>query len=255
MAELTRATLAEAVARVERHNANVAVIDRMWCRMGVRVMWVEGDKQRRESGEGVLMVRRPGEVALSVGKLGQDGLWAGGDGERVWLFDLREGVAWVGAADPVSGVGTGLPLGIEPGEVPRLLGWSAIDVADVRRGRVTAIGDRLWIEPRDAQGRATARYVFDPAVEHPVRIDLLEPDGGSAVTSRLSDAERVTYVGRGVAEIGADVAIALSDGSSELILRLRDYEPAGERIRDAAFDFERLVRAHRPEEIVEIDRR
>ncbi|MEO0587227.1 MAG: hypothetical protein AAF078_06255, partial [Planctomycetota bacterium] len=144
---------------------------------------------------------------------------------------------------------------VEPGEVTRLLGWEPIALADVRRGRVTSIADRLWIEPRDAQGRATVRYVFDPAVEHPIRIDLLEPDGGSAVTSRLSDAERVAYVGRGAAEIGSDVSIALSDGSSELVLRLRDYEPAGERIRDAAFDFERLVRAHRPDEIIDIDTR
>ncbi|MEO0964675.1 MAG: hypothetical protein AAFY08_06100 [Planctomycetota bacterium] len=249
MAEPT-ITRAEAIELVRRHNANAAKIEVVWCRLGIKLRWREEGKDRQESGDGVLVFRKPGELALTVGKLGQEGLWAGGDGERYWMFDLREDVAWVGGES----AGGGLPLPVQPADVARLLGWAAIDEAAVERGSVIPLGGRVLIEPRDEAGRATGRYVFEPGTVPPTRVDVLDAVGASLVTSRLSDPRAVSVSAAESAEFMTGVEIAVSDGSATMSMRVRGIETDGGRVRDAAFDLDRLMRAHRPERVIDLDR-
>jgi hypothetical protein len=247
-------SMAEAMAIVRRHNANAAKIEVVWCRLGMRLAWQEEGQTRRESGDGVLVFRKPGELALTVGKLGQEGLWAGGDGRRYWLFDLREDVAWIGSeSGGVRQRGGGVPLAVQPGEVARLMGWSPIDEASVARGRVVSLGGRVMVEPVDTAGRPTGRWVFDPEVVGPVRVDVLAWDGSTAVSSRLADPVRVRVSTAASAVIMTDVEVRVSDGSASMDLNVRNIETDGARVRDAAFDLDRLMAAHKPDEVIDLD--
>ena len=78
-----------------KHNANLAGLDRLWARSVVEIQWRTADKKERfEQGDGNVVIVLPSKLALSVGKLGNTLLWAGGDAERYWLFDLKgDGVA------------------------------------------------------------------------------------------------------------------------------------------------------------------
>ncbi|MEM9252789.1 MAG: hypothetical protein AAGB29_10610 [Planctomycetota bacterium] len=245
----------EALELVRRQNANAEAIDVVWCRLGINLEWIEDGKRRKESGDGVLVFRKPGELALTVGKLGQEGLWAGGDGERYWMFDLREDVAWVGSEAGLAAGGSGLPLPVQPRDVARLLGWDAIDAAAVERGAVMPLGGRVLIEPIDAAGWSTARYVFDPASTPPTRVDLLGRDGASVVTSRLSRPQTVAVSAGRAATFMTAVEIAMSDGSATMTLKLRGIETDGRRVRSGAFDLDRLMRTHRPDRVIDLDER
>ncbi|MEM9252619.1 MAG: hypothetical protein AAGB29_09755 [Planctomycetota bacterium] len=243
----------EALALVRRHNANAEKIEVVWCRLAIDLAWQEDGRRRRESGDGVLVYRKPGELALTVGKLGQEGLWAGGDGERYWMFDLREDVAWVGRETGLAEGRGGLPLPVQPADVARLLGWAPLDEASVERGSLISLGGRVLVEPRDEAGRATGRYVFEPDAVPPTRVDVLDKGGASIVTSRLSDPRRVAVSAGEAATFMTGVEIAVSDGSATMSMRVRGIETDGRRVRDAAFDLDRLMRAHRPERVIDVD--
>jgi len=238
---------------VRRHNENAEKIEVVWCRLGIRLAWEEEGKARRETGDGVLAFRKPGELALTVGKLGQEGLWAGGDGERYWLFDLRAGGA--GGGDEAALGGGGVPLPVQPGEVARLMGWSAIDEAAVARGRVMRLGGRVLVEPVDEAGRVTGRWVFDPEVVGPVRVDVVGADGSTVVSSRLGEPEWVAIGRTTTAAFMTDVVVRVSDGSAAMMMNVRDIETDGARVRDVAFDLDVLMDEHEPARVIDVDRR
>lgn len=257
------AVLPSFVEIVQRYNANLERVDRLWARAVVELEWREKGKRRFEQGEGHLIMVLPDRVALTIGKLGQDGFWAGCDAERYWLFDLRgERVVHVGKhawADKPCVRSLGLP--VMPMELPRLLGLTTIDPEhEPVAPAVEWIHGSLVIEPVGH----SSRLFLDPVTARPVRIDLLDETGHSRVTCRLTQYEPMPVAG---AAPGAYPHIAtravititgagLQERSGKATLHLADPTDGREedRIREKAFDFDALIKAHKPSVIDLLDR-
>lgn len=243
---------------VERYNANLAGLDQLWSTSVVALRWVDEDGSRQfEQGEGNLLFMRPDRVALTVGKLGNVILWAGANQERYWLLDLRSsGVAYVGRhANIGRPCSQPLPLPVQPGAVPHLLGLLPLDetLAEAAPPVQTVRGHYL-IEPPGLR----LRMLLHPRTYLPVRVDLLNAEGDSVVVARLNDHERVEVEGlpQGRWPLAATDAELYAVGEdARMSLRLANLTDGRRfnKLNPKAFDFDALLRAYRPEEVVVLD--
>ncbi len=243
---------------VTKYNRNLEHLDRLWARTDVTVRWEQEDgKIRREDGEGNLLYVAPSRVALTVGKLGHTLLWAGGDDRRFWLFDLQdEGVAYVGSHRWVGAPGsTPLPLPIHPRDVPGLMGWLPLPAPRPGDPGVVEPLRGYWLV--DPPGRRV-RLLLDPQTARPVRIDLTDAAGHSLVVCRLDEHRLVDLAGidpgqRPIIATSADLYVIGREARLTLSLRQMSDGDGGRRIKDRAFDFEALRRAHKPGQVVDLD--
>lgn len=245
------------VELAERYDANLAGLDRLWANATVRMKWVEKRRQRSESGEGVFMTVLPARMALSVGKLGNTLFWAGCDGQRYWLFDLTDdGVAYVGRHENVGQPGTQpFPAPVLPLQWPTLMGLTLLDPAVLPVPEVGWSGTGHYV----IQPRPGVRMLIEPDTALPSRIDLLASDGTVAVSAALSRPERVAVSGRGEADgprIQTVVQLTVPGRQGTMTLKLSDPTDGRDedRIRDGAFQFERLLKAYKPASVVDLDR-
>jgi len=237
----------------ERYNAWAGQLKTLWSRVDATIQYVGGDGELKvEDAEGYLIARPPSDVALSLGKLGQTGLWVGRNAERYWLFELHESdTAYVGRLEHV-----GKPCSravnwpIQPAELPLVLGWRPVPVdglkrvpsVTVRRGYATFVvpGTRL-------------RYWVEPESGRPVRIDALGRSGEPELVCLLR--EPVTLAGaEGVMVPSRIDGVWLASGE-RLCLELKSPSDGrgGRRVQDGLFDFDVLVEELKPDEVVVVD--
>lgn len=239
---------------VERYNANLAGLDQLWSTSVVAVRWTDEDGDRQfEQGEGNFIYGGPQRVALTVGKLGNTILWAGSNEQRYWLFDLRDrGVGHVGAHANVGRPCTRqLPVPVSSANVPHLLGLLPLATGE---GEVGTVRGYLAVRPAELN----VRMLLHPQTYLPVRVDLLDERGESVVIVRLSEHEPVEMQGRPRAA-GARVATRTEfyvlQEDAQLSLRLNNMV-GGERVEKVnprAFDFDALLRAYSPAEVIDLD--
>lgn len=238
---------------VERYNANLTVIDRLWARTEIALRFLdEQGEPRFERGEGKLIFVRPGNVALTLGKLNQTVLWAGSNEQRYWLFDLLgERLAYVGLHDHVEQVDTQkLPLPIYPDEVPYLLGLEPI-------GEAVVIGEELGYVLLQPVG-TNLRIMVNPRSGRPARIDVVGSNDRSVLISRLYDYQPMKIDGMDQADwpkIAARATFFAPDADASFKLTLTDMTDGvrRNRIKDRIFDFDALVEALKPARVIELD--
>lgn len=238
---------------VGRYNANLDGIDRLWARTDVALRFLDAEgKPRFERGEGKLIFVRPDHVAMTLGKLNQTVLWAGGDDERYWMFDLTgEGVAYVGRHENIERVDTQkLPLPIYPDEVPYLLGLEPIDEAVIlgeERGYVV-------LQPVDTN----LLIMVNPRSGRPARIDVVGSNDRSVLVSRLYDYQPMRIDGEPESawpKVATRAEFAALDADASFKLTLTDMTDGvrRNRIKDRVFDFEALVEALKPARVIDLD--
>lgn len=243
---------------VARYNANLAGLDQFWSRAVVEMEYQDRKNRRRfEQGEGNLLVVGPQRVALSVGKLGNVLMWAGGDEQRFWLFELHEDkVAYVGRHENVGKpCAQELPLPVQPRDLPRLLGVVPIDGTPVPTPpEVEAVRGGYLIEP---PGTGT-RLLLDPVTALPVRIDLLDAQGRTVVTGLLSSPKSVemSTPATNKPTVHSHLRISVIGRSGQLTLFLSDLSDGKDdpKINPRVFDFERLMTIHKPGDLIVLDR-
>ena len=243
---------------VERYNRNIAMLDRIWARTTVQVRWLdEQGKQLLEEGEGLLLFVRPFQVALTVGKLGRTGVWAGSNQKQYWLFDRQDDVVYIGTRNrATTWQDWGLPLPITPSVVPYLLGLIELDPDPTLLPPVVERLDGYYlIEPPDLG----VRLLLDPQSARPVRIDLTDQEGYSVVVCRLSDLEPVKIEKLERVQwplMASHVELFVPGRAVGMTIDLRSLCDGGRnrrKIKDKAFDFDALVKAHKPCEVVELN--
>jgi hypothetical protein len=240
-------------------NARVALLDRLWSRTRVEVRWVDAEgKPRFDAGEGYLIYALPSRVALSVGKMGQTGLWAGADEQRYWLLDVQAdpSQAWFGRHNRLGAVPPAdFPLAVAPHDLPRLLG-------------VTPLPTQPPIEPVvvHEQGIYTlllagqrTRLTLDAVTLMPLSVALLDDAGRVLIQSQLSSPQpvrirglgsadwplisgraRVTVPGGAAGAAGKDTTTDDASMTLELVGDVLGGDARG-RINPRLFDFEYLV--------------
>jgi hypothetical protein len=243
---------------VARYNRNIAALDQLWSRSKVSVTWRDDKgKKRSVSGEGNVIIVRPRKVALTVGKLGTPGLWAGCDTQSYWLFDLQEDVAFVGCHEYAGhDCSYSFPLPVLPAHVPYLLGVMLLDPTLVPDDpAVERLRGYALIEPPGLG----MRMMLVPQSGRVVRIDLLDEMGGSAVVCRLSAYQTVEVAEASVGQVPqmpskADIYVVHGDTKMTVSLSHLSDGRADDSFRPSVFKLDKLLKLHKPDEVVFLDK-
>ncbi len=241
---------------IERYNQTTRPLTRVWAEARVDLVWRDDKgKRKSEHGDGRFMFVRPGKVVLEIEEFGR-GFWAGGDAERYWLFDLQDQrIAYVGRYENLGKPGTQLfPLPVNPADLLYVLGLVPIDPTIIPQPpAVERVAGYYLIEPPGLG----LRMLLDPKTARPIRVDLLDADGRSAVKCVLSKPTELKTEqknGDGPRPVMPGVVeVYVLGQEARMTLKLKRPTTAGTRIKDAHFDFEILKRVKKPDEVVDLD--
>lgn len=241
---------------IERYNATTFPLSRIWAEARVDLEWIDEKGGRKsEHGDGRFMYVSPDKVALEVQEFGK-GFWAGGDGVRYWLFELRDKrTAYVGRFDHLDQLGDdAFPLPVKPSDLLYVLGLIPIDTGNQPAPpAVERVAGHYLIEPPGLG----IRLLLHPETARPVRVDILNKAGESAVKCLLSEPALVKTktAGAGPSEpvLPTRVDVYVLGEEARMTLRLRSTTTEGTRIRDAHFDFDTLMKVYQPDEVVDLD--
>jgi len=241
---------------IERYNATAEHLSPIRADARVDMVWIdEKGKKKNEHGDGRFMFIKPGRVVLEVEELGR-GFWAGADGERYWFLDfLDKRIAYVGRFEDLDGKDIeNLPLPVNPADLLHVLGLAPIDPSVVPdEPAVERIRGYLLVEPPGLG----LRLLLDPATARPVRVDLMDKLGRSAVVCTLKNPVTVrpgdpddVFSG----EIASVVDIIMPRREARMTLTMKKPIHSDKHIRETYFDFDKLYKALKMKELLDLDR-
>ena len=246
------------------HNERVGRIERVWAKAVVEVAWVDGEgKEHFEQGDGNLILRKPNELALTIGKMGHVKFWLGSGGGRYWVFDMtgERRTAYVGKLEGAGAAGaaeTGLPAPIRPDRLIELSGLSALEADEAAGAEVERVegGEAIALAADEASGRGARRLTFD-AEGRLIRYATFDEEGRPAVRAALGRYDRLELVDKPTGAYPAmptriEVELPGREASMTLYLSRMTNDP--DRVRDVQFNFEKLSRANRIDRTVDLDR-
>lgn len=248
----------EAISRIVRaHNARVDRIDSLWARVSARVRGLDARGERfEEQGEGHLQIDPPRSVSLSIGKLGETYFAYGADAERYWMIDLTNDdrrTALTGALDRVTRrKARAIGLSVHPSELTAVLGIEPLDP--------DAIDSARWVGAKGTLALTTAsrwgsiEYGFDTRRGVPTWVRILD-DGAETIARAELSAYTPMRSRLGLDEdvrVPGTVAIT-TPRDADGYLRLGISSPTIKPINGVVFDFERLSRLYRVDEVIDLD--
>ncbi len=227
------------------YNERVAPIDSLWARASVRVEGRDAAGGRlREQAEGHLQIEPPGNLALSLGKLGETHLYLGSNDELYWWMELIEDDD------------RPLTFGRHDRATPAKVAALGVPVHPLDLIEATAItpmpdegGDAEWGDDGLLVVRTPARWGertlwIDPDTYEPARVQITDAGGGVALTAELSRYS--TAIKQGDASVSVRVAtryeIRVPD--MDALVRIELFEPRIRPIRAVAFKMETLSKAY-----------
>lgn len=243
-------------------NARVDRLGRLWARTIVSIHYIDAhDKTHYEQGDGHFQRLDFDKLALDVGKLGEVLFWFGANQDLYWLFDLSDPdhtVAYVGqhrliTLDKLNRVSLPIP----PLEFMALAGLAVIPA---KAPAATVSATRSGSVMVDLVDRGFSwRYIFDPVTLLPSQISILDEERRPVITADLSQYRTVDLTGVGVNQPRAPGRIAITHLPTETSIAvtidgsLIDGKRAG-KPRPDAFDFDTLVHAFAPSEVIDLDK-
>lgn len=236
---------------IERYNAPLEGVEGVFARTKVELAWVnEKGKPRRESGDGKLLFRRPLDTGLSVEAFGQTILWAGSNAQQYWLFsDLQnDGDLQFGQHRLIGRPGGGrLGLPVQPNTVPYLLGLVPLDPQAVPPPpSVELVNGYYLIEPLGLP----LRMLLDPKSARPVRVDLVDTEGKTAVICRL---EGTVLVNGSALSLPASIDLYPVGREARMTLEVRSATTNPKKLPDKLFDLEVLRGYYKPARTLDLD--
>lgn len=237
----------------EKYNAWAGRLTTLWSRVDATIQYRDRDGGLKlEEAEGYLIGRPPGNVALSLGKLGQTGLWVGRNDTRYWMFELHDSdTAYVGELKnfgrPCSRL---LRWPVQPAELPLIMGWRPLPVTGLTRlPRVTVQdGYATFIVPG-----TRLRYWVDPNTGRPARIEALGRDGQPQLICVLR--KPVPLAGNPRAVVASRIEGEWVPTGERLRLELKSPTDGdgGRKVNDGLFNFDVLVDELKPDKTVMLD--
>tara|TARA_R110000737_G_scaffold2923_6_gene8574 strand:+ start:40380 stop:41252 length:873 start_codon:yes stop_codon:yes gene_type:complete len=244
-------------ALIEHHNERVEKIDRVWARVSVRIKGTDSQgKGFEEQGEGHLQVTQPNSVSLSIGKLGETYFAYGSNAERYWMFDLSNSdqrVALVGAIGNLTAERAGeIGLSVHPGDLISSLGVEPIDPEHLIGAR-WELGEELVVLSMPSRWGVN-EYWFDPGTGLVMRVVSLGGDGEEIAVSELSRYKSLLDDQRLETDVKVPGKVEVSRaGLSGEYVRIELSEPSQREIKPMVYNPDRLARAYRVHETIDLD--
>ena len=250
------APLPEYSELIERYNATTAPLVRVWAEAHVDLVWLdEKGKRKSEHGDGRFMYVAPDKVALEIQEFGK-GFWAGSDGERYWLFDLQDQrIVYVGRFDLLDQLDEGVfPLPVLPTDLLYVLGLVPIDPDRIPDAPAVELVNGYYLIEPPGLG---LRMLLNPESARPLRVDLLDQEGNSAVKCVLSKPAKLErspdMEGLPTPVMPSVVEVYVLNEEARMTLKLKALTTEGRRIRDSHFDFDTLKKVYKPDQVVDLD--
>lgn len=242
----------------ERYNRRTGRIASIHARAVVEIDFTNANGQQQfEQGDGKFIYRRPLDLALTIGKLGEIILWIGGDRERYWWLELKPSgdapkTAFVGRHNERVGLDDGAgPLPVGPDELLALMGLVPIAGAEESHPLPESVDDgaRVWVTTYlgNVKGSGPARHtLIDTKTARPIESKVVDKDGKVIVASKLSRYEPMKVMGKPPGDwpwLPTRIEMAAPSRKARLTLYLSDATDGkeGNKIKDAQFDFEKLT--------------
>lgn len=242
----------------QRHNDRIAPLDTLWARVSVRAKGRYDDGEAyEEQGEGHLQIARPGRISLSIGKLGETYFVFGASPEAYWSFNLADSdrrVMLVGDMQQVTrGKAAALGLPVHPAEIIALSGLAPIDMATAGgtrwRDDGKAVGIRVPAQSGDEWGSIILWFDVSSAT-------VIQAQAFDEYNELIATAELTRYkdaVVPGALPVSVPGKVEITTPSDDGFVRIELSEPQRRDIRPVVFQPERLERAYRVHEVIDLD--
>lgn len=244
---------------IEQYNANAHPLDRIWATTAVTARFIdEKGKPRREDGDGLFIYTRPRNLAITLGKLGNNVIWAGSNDESYWLFDFQgKGAAWFGRHERVGeACSKPLPLPIDMNDLPLLLGIAPVEDIEVDSDQPAALDDDGYVVLSASDGGY--RMYLHPRTARPARVDLLDGEGEPVIIAMLSGEKRVEVQGIPYdvwPVFPARVELYVLDQDASMTIKFDNLTDGRrlDKINPRVFDLAALMKMHEPDRVDDLD--
>lgn len=255
----------------KKYNERVAAIPQFSSQAQIEIVYHDskGKRHLEQADQGRVIMLLPDHMAVLVRKFGIGDLFlAGSDAQNYWLFDLTDKdhrVLYEGRkVNGAVAAAVRLPVPVQPRDLPTLMGLEALPL-DQGKGKVTAVRGGYLLTPQSGGWRV----VVDEKTALPLRVDLTRDvldDPSKAVLSRgkrvymtslLSMPERLETQGIGRPAwplLMKRIELRPTDSKDYLVVHLSGVANDGDLDADSrAFDFTRLKKTYKPDEVVDLD--
>lgn len=236
------------------HNGRVAGLPTLWARVSVRARGTYDDSSTfEEQGEGHLQIVKPDRISLTIGKLGETYFSFGANENRYWSFDLSSSdrktmlIGDLAQVTPEKAAALGLP--VHPAELITLTGIAPIELARAGGTRWSDDGKSVGISVPSRWGGFT--LWIDPRTGLVVRAQAFDRDDRLIATAVLSRYKAAAVPGAPAVMVPGKVEITSPDERG--FIRIELSGPESRDIRPMSFDPDRLKRAYRVNETIDLD--
>ena len=254
----------DAADLLREYNKRAEGIRRIWARVEVEAHWVDEDgSSQSERGDGQLFVRKPRELALTIGKLGDIYFWLGCNERAFWWFDENPhdklpNTAYIGLNENIGKPGMPrLPTPVPPDQLIELLGITELPPESIEAAKVTMPkggGAAIWfdIPNRLSNNTVKQRVLVGAITGRPLAIQFADQQGRIIAEARLSEYQlmKVPDAPYGAwPYVATRIDINIPEPKSSLTLHMEGLRSDKSKFKDALFDFAALQAARKPEQI------
>jgi hypothetical protein len=242
----------------EAYNANAGRITQFWSRSVVEIHYTDNqNKQHAEQGDGPFIIRKPADMALAIGKLGNTMYWVGSDATRFWFLDLnpqkgQPRTAYIGRHEGLGKPGMRpLPIPIRTDDLVQMLGITPVEAKATAEPGVVDKQPGYWFaSPMGSTG--TRRMFIAESPARALAVQFVGPDGKMVAESKLGVYQPLNLVGKSPAEfpdIPTRIEVNIPARSARLTLFLSDMTDDKNKVRDAQFNVDQLVKLLKVEHV------
>jgi hypothetical protein len=236
------------------HNARIKPISTLWARVSVRAKgtYSDGDSYE-EQGEGHLQISKPSKVSLTIGKLGETYFAYGANAQQYWSFNLSNSdnktllIGNLDQASPEKSAALGLP--VHPSELIALSGLMPIDLARAGGTRWADDGKSVGVTVPSHWGSFT--LWIDPRTNLAVSSQVFDHADNLVATASLSRYKDAAVPEHGFVLVPGKIEITSPNDTG--FVRIEISEPSSKAIRSIVFDPNKLARAYRVDETIDLD--
>jgi len=238
----------------QRHNERIAPLDTLWARVSVRAKGRYDDGTGyEEQGEGHLQIVQPDRVSLSIGKLGETYFVFGASSQSYWSINLSDSdrkVMLVGEMSKVTRIkANALGLPVHPAEIIALSGLAPINLAQAGGTRWRDDGKVIGLRIPGQWG--SIMLWFDPRTELVVQAQAFDVDNTLIATADLSRYKDASVPSGSPVQVPGKIEITTPNDDG--FVRIELSEPQRRDIRPVVFEPDRLKRAYRIDEVIDLD--